>query len=118
VGVFAEALPPAQLESLLRSTGKRLASELVRGRRLPRSVRSRVKAVSEMLNDDLGALTHVESNGHIVIKGRGCPLAALTGKHPGVCLAMESLVAEIAGAPVRECCDRDGRPRCCFVIEG
>jgi hypothetical protein len=30
---------------------------------------------------------------------------------------MESLVAEMVGVPVRECCDRNGRPRCCFEVE-
>jgi predicted ArsR family transcriptional regulator len=70
-----------------------------------------------MLNDHLGATTHVEANGQIIIRGVGCPLAALTGKHRGVCLAMESLVTEIVGAPVRECCDRNERPRCCFEIQ-
>jgi predicted ArsR family transcriptional regulator len=70
-----------------------------------------------MLNDHLGATTHVEGNGAIIIRGTGCPLAALTGKHRGVCLAMESLVTEIVGTPVHECCDRNSRPRCCFEIQ-
>jgi predicted ArsR family transcriptional regulator len=70
-----------------------------------------------LMNEHLGALTQVEGNGGIVIRGAGCPLAALTGKHRGVCLAMESLVTEIVGVPVRECCDREGRPRCCFEVE-
>jgi len=41
----------------------------------------------------------------------------LAGELSRVCLAMESLVAEIIGVPVRECCDRDERPRCCFEVE-
>ena len=69
-----------------------------------------------MLNQQLGALTHVERNGKCIIRGVGCPLAAVTGKHPGMCRALESLVAEIVGAPVRECCDRSVRPQCCFEI--
>jgi predicted ArsR family transcriptional regulator len=117
VDVFAEALPAQQVEALLRRAGKGLARELSRGRRIAGSLESRVAAASEMMNKDLGALTHVESNGRIVIRGAGCPLAALTGKHRGVCLAMESAVAEIVGVPVRECCDRDDRPRCCFEIQ-
>jgi predicted ArsR family transcriptional regulator len=72
--------------------------------------------MSEMLNEQLGAMTRVERSGTYVIRGVACPLAALTGKHPGVCQAMESLVAEVIGAPVRECCDRAERPRCCFEI--
>lgn len=117
VDVFAEALPAQQLEALLRRAGKRLARELSRGKRIAGNLKARVARASELMNHDLGALTRVESNGKIVIRGAGCPLAALTGKHRGICLAMESAVAEIVGVPVRECCDRDERPRCCFEIQ-
>jgi predicted ArsR family transcriptional regulator len=117
VAVFAEALTAQQVDALLRQTGKALANELSRGRRLSGPLKSRAATASQMLNDYLGATTHVEGNGEIVIRGVGCPLAALTGKHRGVCLAMESLVTEIVGTPVRECCDRSYRPRCCFEIQ-
>jgi DeoR family suf operon transcriptional repressor len=117
VDVFAEALPAQQVETLLRRTGKGLAQELAGERRISGGLKARVAAVSELLNEHLGALTAVEANGALVIRGAGCPLAALTGKHRGVCLAMESLVTEIVGVPVRECCDRDGRPRCCFEVD-
>jgi hypothetical protein len=33
-----------------------------------------------------------------------------------VCRMIESFLAEVVGAPVKECCDREGRPRCCFEI--
>jgi DeoR family transcriptional regulator, suf operon transcriptional repressor len=117
VEVFSEALPAEQVETLLRRTGKGLARELTRGKRLGGSLKSRVAAASAMMHEQLGALTHVEGNGGIVIRGGGCPLAALTGKHRGVCLVMESLLTEIVGVPVHECCDRQERPRCCFEIE-
>lgn len=116
VGVFAEALPIDQVDTLLRQAGKRLAHELTSGGRIPASLRSRVAMASETLNAQLGAITRVEANGGYVIRGAGCPLAALTGKRPGVCLAMESLVAEIVGVPVHECCERRDRPQCCFEI--
>jgi predicted ArsR family transcriptional regulator len=116
VSVFADALPAQQIEALLRRTGKALAKELSRGKRLTGSLQARVTAASRILNDDLGATTHVERNGKIVIRGVGCPLAALTGKHRGVCLAMESLVTEVVGTPATECCERSDRPRCCFEI--
>jgi predicted ArsR family transcriptional regulator len=117
VGVFAEALPAAQVETLLRTAGKGLALDLSRGKRLAGGLKSRMARASELLNEHLGASTHVEVNGAIVIRGAGCPLAALTGKHRGVCLAMESLVTELVGVPVHECCDRDQRPRCCFELD-
>ena len=116
VDVFAAALPAEQVEALLRQTGAALARQLSQGMRLPAALKPRVAAVSAMMNEHLGALTRVESNGHLRIRGAGCPLAALTGKHRGVCFAMESLVTEIIGAPVQECCDRQDRPQCCFEI--
>jgi predicted ArsR family transcriptional regulator len=118
VDVFAASLPVHQVETLLRLTGKALANELSQGKTAAEGLKSRAAAASALMNEHLGALTHVEGNGGIVIRGTGCPLAALTGKHPGVCLAMESLVAEIVGVAVRECCERAERPQCCFEIEG
>jgi predicted ArsR family transcriptional regulator len=116
VGVFAGGLPPDQVDTLLRQAGKSLADELTIGKRLSGGLRSRVSLASELLNEQLGAVTHVEENGGYVIRGAGCPLSALTGKHQAVCLAIESLVEKIVGAAVRECCDRAGRPNCCFKI--
>jgi predicted ArsR family transcriptional regulator len=117
VDVFAEALPADQIEALLRKIGIGLAQQVTRGKRVSGGLESRAAAASAMMNEHLGAMTRVESNGAIVIRGAGCPLAALTGKHKGVCLAMESLVTAIVGVPVKECCDRDDRPRCCFEMQ-
>jgi len=116
IDVFAEGLPARQLETMLRRVGQKLADELSQGRRPAGDLGARVAILSDMMNKQLGAMTHVEANGGFVIRGVGCPLAAVTGKHPGVCLAMESLVAEIVGVPVHECCDRSERPQCCFEI--
>jgi predicted ArsR family transcriptional regulator len=116
IDTFADGLPPNQVETILRQAGKRLAAELSRGRRPAGNLSSRLAMVSEMMNEQLGALTHVEGNGGYIIRGMGCPLAALTGKHPGVCLAIESLIGEVLRVPVRECCDRLERPKCCFEI--
>ena len=51
------------------------------------------------------------------IRGRGCPLSAAVSKTPEVCLAMETLVTEVAGADARTCCVHGERPQCCFAIE-
>jgi predicted ArsR family transcriptional regulator len=115
VQVFANALPTAQVDALMRDAGKGLATEFAW--RPTGTMRARADTASRLLNKELGAVTHVEvGNGGYVIRGAGCPLAALTGKHPAVCLAMESLVTEIVGIEVNECCDRSGRPKCCFKI--
>ena len=118
VQTCASRLPAKQFESLLKATGKALGEGLLAGRRSAGTLRARVALASQLLNEQLGAHTHVEKNGHFVIRGAGCPLSALTGKHPGVCRALESVVSAVVGAPVHECCARDGRPRCCFEIGG
>ena len=116
VRAFASTLSLEQVNALMRKVGKSLAADLAPKRR-PASIRSRVVVASRLLNAQLGALTHVEANGAYVIRGSSCPLAALTGKHPSVCLAVESLVSEVVGRPAQECCERSGRPRCCFTID-
>ena len=57
-----------------------------------------------------------ERDGSFVIRDYSCPLAAVTPGHPEVCRLAETLIAELAGVPVRECCDRGKRPRCCFEV--
>ena len=52
------------------------------------------------------------------LKGYACPLARVTADHPQVCQLVTSLVAEITGRPVTECCERGARPRCRFEVSG
>jgi predicted ArsR family transcriptional regulator len=116
VDVFADSLPATQVETLLRRTGLALADEMSAGTAPSGGLEQRAGKASALMNLHFGALTHVHANGGLSIRGAGCPLSALTGKHPGVCLAIESFVSAIVGVPVRECCHREGRPRCCFEI--
>lgn len=117
VGVFSARLPARQVDDLMREAGKGLARQLAPATRSSQVLRARVFEVSELMNEQLGAITRVTVNGGYVIRGLGCPLAALTGKHPAVCLAIESFVQEAVGVAVHECCHRSGRPRCCFEIK-
>jgi DeoR family transcriptional regulator, suf operon transcriptional repressor len=116
VRVLAGGLPQEQAEGFFRETGRGLVEEFARPNRVSGDLRTRIQIASDLLNNELGAITRVEENGSYVIRGLACPLAAITGKHPAVCQAMESLVSAIVEAPVSECCDRSERPRCCFEI--
>jgi predicted ArsR family transcriptional regulator len=116
VQTVAKVLPTEGLDRLMREAGQALGHELTGGKRLAGGLRTRVLAASDLMNHELGALTHVEQNGRWRIIGLGCPLAVLTGKHPAVCRAIESLLMEVLQTPVRECCNRSGRPRCCFDV--
>src|SRR5688500_18896953 len=75
VDVFAAGLPAEQLETMLRQAGTKLADELSRGKRPTGNLGARVGLASELMNEQLGATTHVEGNGGYVIRGFGCPLA-------------------------------------------
>jgi predicted ArsR family transcriptional regulator len=116
VRVFAEALPPRDIDRLMRQVGVGLADQLPLGVRPSSGLAARVTAASELLNKELGAVTQVEANGKYVIRGVSCPLAAVSGKHPAVCRALASMLSELIGARVDECCDREGRPKCRFEI--
>ena len=111
--VLAERLGLEESEALLRSVGHRL----VEGKTVPPdSTRARLEAAADVLSE-LGGLAELEEqDGTLIIRGYGCPLAAVTPDHPEVCRLAEALVAEVAGVPVHERCDRSERPRCCFEV--
>jgi DeoR family transcriptional regulator, suf operon transcriptional repressor len=116
VRLFAARESAPKFDAIMREAGRGLASEIATA--FPTgALQDRVAAASQVLNRELGASTDVEKKrSGYVIQGSGCPLAALTGKHPGVCHAIESLLAEMLQTSVHECCDRSDRPRCCFEI--
>jgi predicted ArsR family transcriptional regulator len=109
-------MPEEELIPLLRDVGRRWAAEL--GRDVG-DFKSRVGAASPLLNQ-LGGVTEVEErDGRLTIRGRSCPLAVAVKENPRICVAIETLLAELLDSPVRECCDRSGeRARCCFEIGG
>jgi predicted ArsR family transcriptional regulator len=113
--VLQERLSQDQLNEVMHLAGRGLAAEWPR---LRGDLPQRVEAVSVLLAD-LGALNDVkQQNGGFVIRGHGCLLAAAVHSRPEVCRAMESLLAELLEVPVKECCERGERPRCCFEIGG
>jgi predicted ArsR family transcriptional regulator len=117
VGSIAQRHAPKEVASLMRDVGRSLADTL-RARAVSSGpLASRVAAASITLNEELGAVTRVEPvNEHFMIRGHGCPLTAVTVDHPAACLAVETFIAEITGCRVRECCNRQRPPQCCFEI--
>ena len=113
---LGERLPPDVLDATLRDVGRRLAAD--KASKPPRDPRARVHAAAAVL-EGLGGLVEVEeSEGLVRLRGFSCPLAGVVPGHPGVCSVAETLLAELVGAPVRECCDRQGdRPHCRFEVD-
>ena len=114
--LLAARMSPKQLDDMLRQVGRDLAAGLP-GAAPTVPLVDRVKVASALLDEEFGAVTHVErTNGHFTIRGQACPLSAITDKHPAACSAIESFLAEMLRTRVRECCDRSARPRCCFEV--
>lgn len=113
----ATRVKPKAFVELMRRTGQGLAAAFPRSMLSEAPLGERVSSVGTLLNEQFGSTMKVEkANNHYVLRGYGCPLAALTGSHPTVCVAIESLIATLLNANVQECCDRTQRPRCCFHI--
>jgi predicted ArsR family transcriptional regulator len=110
---LSEGLGAKESEALLRDVGRRIAE----GRGTSEDgVRARLEESVAVLNE-LGGLAELEErDGGFVIRGYGCPLAAVTPGHPEVCRMAEALISELAGVPVHEHCDRGAKPRCCFEV--
>jgi len=110
---MGDRLPDEELTELMRDVGRRLAADWPR----PRGpIPQRVDEASALLQE-LGAPNEVErSETSLRIRGFGCLLAAAVHGQPHVCRAMETLLSELVGTPVRECCERGAQPRCCFEI--
>jgi predicted ArsR family transcriptional regulator len=111
--VLSEGLGPKKSETILRDVGRRIAE----GRGAAEDgVRARLEEAVAVLNE-LGGLAELEEHDEgFVIRGYGCPLAAVTPGHPEVCRMAETLISELAGVPVHEHCDRGSKPRCCFEV--
>jgi predicted ArsR family transcriptional regulator len=111
---LSERLPSAETESVLRAVGRRLAAGA--GGQARGDLGARVRAGVALLGTLGGDATVEDEEGTVVIRGCACPLSAATARRPEVCRAVETLLSEVVGAPVRERCARGERPRCCFEV--
>jgi predicted ArsR family transcriptional regulator len=117
LGALGERLSHQELEELLTEVGSRIAA----GARHPSGdLLQRVQAGSALLNQlgGLSSVEEVEPDKRYVIQSRSCPVGAAVKERPEVCEAVVSLLMKLTGAEVRSCCQRSGRPACCFEVVG
>jgi predicted ArsR family transcriptional regulator len=76
----------------------------------------RMRAAVGVLNALGGSAELEEGEGAAIIRGCGCPLASAVARRPETCRAVEALLSEVVGEPVRQCCRHGDRPSCCFEI--
>lgn len=113
---LAERESPEQVETLLRATGRHMATSIGAPPGEPRDLRARAEAATRALTE-LGGLAEVrETEREITIQGQACPLASLVPDHPRICQLAESLVSGLVGESVQEQCDQSAAPHCRFAI--
>jgi predicted ArsR family transcriptional regulator len=116
LAALGDRMSVRELRALMRDVGQRLAAGVKSG---DGDFAARAELASKVLNE-LGGLTTIESdaNGRSVsISGCGCPLSIAVGERQEVCVAVQTMLAELTDAEVKETCDRSGeRPRCCFQL--
>ena len=115
VAVVAKRLESRALRASMRQVGRRIAAEQS-PKRKGQSKAQRIKSALALLKEMGGAATFSQSEGKHFIRGNGCPLAAVTATHPEACLIAESLLSQIIGMPVKECCIHGPSPSCLFEI--
>lgn len=108
-----ERMSKAELEETLRTVGRRIAA---RWNIPPGNLRVRLEAAIEVLNEMGGMAELEQENGAYIIRSYSCPLAAAVPAHREVCALAETLLTELAGAPVHEYCECGERPQCKFEI--
>jgi predicted ArsR family transcriptional regulator len=112
--VLSEEMTTDAVEALLRRTGRRLAEQ----QQPPGGdLQTRLLLAVDVLNE-LGGLAELEQrDGRFLIQGYSCPLATVVPGHPEVCSLAETLITELVGQPVKECCNSNEPVRCCFSVK-
>jgi predicted ArsR family transcriptional regulator len=102
------------MTEVLEEVGRRIALARPRQHSEPEK---RLRDALDLLGA-LGGVAEVERrDGTVQVRGLGCPLGEVVRQDARVCVAMQTLLSEVIGAPVRESCERTSRPACRFEIE-
>ena len=115
LAALGERLTAKELIGLLADVGSRLAADVGHA---SGDLSQRVQAASNLLNrlGGLSSVEELEAGARYVIRSSGCPVGVAVMERPEVCEAIVTLLSEMAGARVRSCCARSGRPSCCFEV--
>jgi predicted ArsR family transcriptional regulator len=100
--------------ALLAEVGRRLGATAAPR---PADAEHRLRNALDLLAN-LGGVAEVERrDGSVLVRGFGCPLGEVVRRDARVCTALQTMLAEVTGAPVRESCERSNRPACRFEID-
>lgn len=111
---MAAKLEPTVMEAMLREAGRAIAADLAPV--VARSSEDPIDRATQLITELGGQATIEQRNGTAVLRGCGCMLGAVTGEHPIMCRAVETILSEVTGTSVREECQRGDRVNCRFTI--
>lgn len=114
--VLKQRLAPQVLRNVLREVGRGAAGNYLAGRQKKTDLEKRVRDALKALEELGGAAQMAKEGSKFYIRSNSCPLAAVVASHPEACKLAETLIAEIVEAPVKERCNREHSPQCCFEI--
>ncbi len=103
----------AALAGSLRALGSRAGQATgVRGD----TADARLERTLALLEPLAGAVDVIPGLEGTLVCGHGCPLAALVTDEPRVCAFLAGFLEGAVGAPVRQACEHEPRPRCRFHV--
>jgi len=114
VQAAAEKLRGPAFVELLRAMGRRLAMTFP-----PASGEAgqRVAAARSAL-EELGSRVEVsKQGGKYILRCDSCPLGEAVVLEDKTCIGLATMLQELTGLPVQECCEHGEHPRCGFQIE-
>lgn len=109
---LGDRMRPADLDAALRGAGRRLAPGVAPASSYAERVQAALSLLGELGGD---AELHAAGGGYEV-RAHGCPLASAVTARPESCRALEAVMSEMTGTPVREHCEKGEHPRCRFTI--
>ena len=112
--VLKNRLSPGSLKDILYEVGRKIGNK--NSSEADESLDARLDKTLQSLEELGGAAKLVKEDGKIFIKSESCPFADAVAEHPEVCRLTESMIQEIVGKPVKEVCNRQALPQCCFEI--
>lgn len=114
IQVLANKLSHEEFMAVMQELGQRLAGSTTRPSGNPRE---RIQAAFKFLNGlgSIGEMT--EEDGKVTITGSVCPISRAVAADPRACTAIETLLHELTGLPVKEHCNRGERQSCRFIVK-
>jgi predicted ArsR family transcriptional regulator len=113
--VLTELLPAKKLDEIVRMVGRRIALDY-RSAVKAEKLEKRVAEVVAVLGEGGGACKSEKNDGRLVIRCFDCPLSLVAIGHPEVCRLLEAMLAELLHVRVKQRCQAEPSPQCCFDL--